>query len=285
MAYSASELSRQDFFHSYLDEYLDGELSANLKADFEKELAGAGNRDVLELFGQLRGRLQLKIQSIYLKEHEISELRAIVQDPSTLATEEATRIAELEKKEFRSTWLRRGALTALAVGLAAAAWWKYGMNHEQSFKALEYLGYEATALESSSRERINLPTNDIKEVRQYLAQYPGLDFQPKALNQVPSPWQVNGATVIDYEVAKVAVVTYVLREGDKVRDRLTHFSFAGKLSDLPAAEPGNMRGMIFQTYTTEEFNFVAWESQPGVVSILVGRRSAPELAEIAVSGR
>jgi hypothetical protein len=285
MAYSASELSKQDFFHSYLGEYLDGELPANLKAEFDKELSVPGQQDVPGLFGQLRGRLQLNVQSIYLKEHELSELRAIVQDPSTLATEEATRIAELEKKEFLSTWLRRIALTAVAAGLAGALWWKYGMSHDQKFKPLEYLGYEATALESNSRERINLPSTDIKEVRQYLSQYPGLSFTPKALSQVPSPWQVSGATVIDYEVAKVVVVTYVIEEAGKVRDRLTHFSFAGKLSDLPTAEPGNMRGLIFQTYTTEELNFVAWESQPGVVSILVGRRSAPELAEIAVSGK
>jgi hypothetical protein len=101
---------------------------------------------------------------------------------------------------------------------------------------------------------------------------------------VPAGWQIDGATVIDYEVAKVAAVMYE-RGGAKTKELFFFFSFAGELSDLPASEPGNMRGLIFQTYASNELNLVAWQVAPGVVALLVGRRSAPELAEIALASR
>ena len=103
------------------------------------------------------------------------------------------------------------------------------------------------------------------------------------LKNVPSTWDLDGATVIDYEVAKVAVVMYERRQS-RNPEKLFHFSFAGKLSDLPPADPGNMRGLIFQTYASNEQNVIAWQSANNTVSLLIGRRSAPELAEIAVAG-
>ena len=45
-----------------------------------------------------------------------------------------------------------------------------------------------------------------------------------------------------------------------------------------------MRGLIYYTYASDDLNFIAWQSGNQVVSMLVGRRSAPELAELAVSG-
>jgi hypothetical protein len=281
MAFTPSELSGQDFLGSFLAEYLDGELAKPLVAKFEDALKSPGAKDMPEHFQAMRGRLQLAMQSYYLKEGELAELRSLVQDPSVKATQENVRIEQIGRKELVGTLLRRLGLVAVAVGAAAFLVWKFGPVREQRFKPLEYLGYEALALEEDTEGRLNLPSHDLGEIRQYLSAYPGLDFKPRVLKSVPAPWKPDGATVIDYEIAKVAVVMY---ESDPGKERLFHFSYAGELSDLPPAEPGNMRGLIFQTYASDELNLIAWQSAPGVVSLLVGRRSAPELAEIAVAG-
>lgn len=281
MAFSPSELSTPDFLHSYLAEYLDGELPQALVTKFEAALKAPMAQGAPEQFQAMRGRLQLALQSYYLKEAELSELRAFVQDPSVAATVENVKIEQLGRGEFVSTLIRRVAMAAVAIGIVAAFWWKFGPAKEQKFKPLEYLGYEALALEEDQQERLNLPTHDVKEIHQYFTAYPGLDFTPRMLKKIAEPWEPEGATIIDYEVAKVAVVMY---EDTHTGEKLFHFSYAGQLSDLPAAEPGNMRGLIYQTYTSDELNLIAWQSSADVVSLLVGRRSAPELAEIAVAG-
>lgn len=282
MGFSPSELSNQDFLYSFLAEYQDGDLPAELLAKYETELkAHADVGTAAVQFQAMRGRLQLAMQSYYLKEDELTALHALVQDPSAAATEEAVKIERLGRGVAISTLLRRVTLGAIAVGAAGFVYWKVNGGKEQKFKPLDYLGYEAAAMEEDAQQRLNLPTHDPREILQYLNTYPGLDFKPRMLHSVPAPWQADGATVIDYEIAKVVVVMY---ENPSTRDKLFHFSWAGELSDLPKAEAGNMRGLVYQTYATNELNLVAWQISPGVVSLLVGRRSAPELAEIAVTG-
>lgn len=278
MAKSISELSGPDIVYGYVAEYLDGDLTAAQVKRYEAELKG---ENLPERFQTARGRLQMSLQSYFLKEGELAELRAYVQDPSVTATIENVQIEQIGRREVVSTLLRRLALVAIAALIIGGVVWKFGRTHDQAFKPLEYLGYEALAMEEDPGERLNLPTQDLKEIRQYLATYPGLDFKPKVLKALPPVWGPDGATVIDYEIAKVAVVQY---GNTTSKEKLFHFSYAGELSDLPKAEPGNMRGLIFQTYASDELNLIAWQSAPGVVSLLVGRRSAPELAELAVIG-
>ena len=281
MAFSPSELSTPDFLHSYLAEYLDGELPRPLVPKFEEALKTPEGQEASGKFQAMRGRLQLSLQSYYMKETELQELRSFVQDPSVKATVENVKIEQLGRGMMMSTLVRRVAMATVAVAAVGYLWWQFGASKEQKFKPLEYLGYEALALEEDQQERLNLPSHDGKEVHQYLSSYPGLDFKPRMLKRIAEPWQVDGATIIDYEIAKVAVVMY---ENTRNHEKLFHFSYAGQLSDLPPAEPGNMRGLIFQTYASDELNLIAWQSSQDVVSLLVGRRSAPELAEIAVAG-
>ena len=283
MAQAAGELKDDDVLYGYLTEYLDGELPAAIAGKYDQLLKAADRPALQEEFQTLRGRLQLALQSYYLKEDELAALASLVQDPRVKATVENVKIAQLERGVAVSTMMRRVAMGTFVVAAIGAAVVKFGGPSDVKFKPLEYLGYEAIALEEDSRERLNLPSHDLKEVRQYLATYPGLDFKPKMLKNVPSTWDLDGATVIDYEVAKVAVVMYERRQS-RNPEKLFHFSFAGKLSDLPPADPGNMRGLIFQTYASNEQNVIAWQSANNTVSLLIGRRSAPELAEIAVAG-
>lgn len=275
----SSDLSPQDFFHSYLAEYLDGDLPPALRAKFDEALKVAGQGAVPEHFQAMRGRLQLSLQSYYLKESEIGTLAACVQDPTIKATQENLKIEKLGRGEVANMFMRRITLVVMAAALVGLLVWKFMPNQAESFKALEYLGYEALALEEDARDRLDLMTDNYKEIKQYQAAYPKLDFVPKILH-LPATWKPEGTTVIDYEIAKVSVVQYAHSNG---REKLFHFAYVGSLSDLPKSEPGNMRGLIYQTYASSEQNLIAWQDGD-VVNLLVGRRSAPELAELAVSG-
>lgn len=281
MASTSAELTPEDFLFSHLAEYLDGDLPADVASRVAQAMQASGGEGLGLKFQAMRGKLQLALQSFYLREDELQHLRGLVQDPAVLATEENIKIEAIGRREFTATLLRRLALAAVVAAILGGVYWKFGRTRIQTFKPLEYLGYEALALEEEQKDRLNLPSRDMKEIRQYLASYPGLGFTPKVMQNLGSNWQPEGATVIDYEIAKVAVVIYAR---DRQRDKIFHFSYAGELSDLPATEPGNMRGLIFQTYASDELNLIAWQSAPGIVSLLVGRRSAPELAELAVIG-
>jgi hypothetical protein len=281
MPYAPSELSDQDFFHSYLAEYLDGELSPELSARFERLLQAPGQPQVPVHFQAMRGRLQLGLQSYYLKEGELQALRALVQDPAVTATKENIKIDQLGRKELVSSIVRRLVLTALGAAVIGLILWKFAPDNNPEFKPLEYLGYEALAMEEDPEGRLDLPSSDLREIHDYLAAYPGLEFEPRLLKDFDHGWEPDGATVIDYEIAKVAAVQYHNKE---LGEKLVHFSFPGQLSELPKAEPGNMKGLVYQTYSSDQLNLIAWQHGPDVVSLLVGRRGAPELAELALLG-
>lgn len=281
MAYAPNELSDQDFLHSYMAEYLDGDLLPAQKSRFDDLLKAPGQGDVPEHFQKMRGRLQLGLQSYYLKEGELQHLRSLVQDPAVTATKENIKIDQLGRKELISSITRRLTLTAMAAGVIGLIIWRFAPDSKPQFKPLEYLGYEAVAMEEDPESRLDLPSSDLKEIRDYLLAYPRLEFKPRLLKPFGKGWKLDGATVIDYEIAKVAAVQYSNKD---LREKLEHFSFAGQLSDLPKAESGNMKGLNYQTYATDQLNIIAWQHGHNVVSLLVGRRSAPELAEIAVLG-
>lgn len=281
MATTADALSNEDFFYSYLAEYLDGELSGPAAQRFDEILKSAGKAAIPEHFRAMRGRLQLALQSHYLKEDETQVLRALVQDPEVKMTQENIRIEQIGRGEWVSTWLRRIALIVVLFAVIGGLAWKFLPRSGPVFKPLEYLGYEALAMEEDTQGRLDLPTTDIKEIRQYLGNYPGLEYKPRTLKTVPERWQPRGVSVIDYDVAKVAAVVYTNVEN---KEKLFHFSFIGNLSDLPSAESSTMNGIKFQTYGSDQFNLVAWQHGYGVVSLLVGRRSTAELFEIAAQG-
>lgn len=281
MTTTAEGHKNEDFFYGHLTEYLDGDLTGADAARFEQVLKSPGKELVPQQFQTQRGRLQLLMQSFYLKEHETQSLRALVQDPSVAVTRENIRIEELGRGETINTWLRRIGLAAVAVAIIGALAWKFLPRRGPAFKPLEYLGYEALAMEEDTQNRIDLPTSDMKEIRQYLANYPDLDFKPRPLRTVPQQWRPLGVSVIDYEVAKVAAVQYL---DTASKEKLFHFSFAGRLSDLPKSDASTMNGIRFQTYASEQLNLVAWQHDSDIVSLLVGRRSAAELYEIAARG-
>ena len=201
------DLSSDDFFFGKMADYLDGDLPTESQARFEAMLKEAQYSSALELFKVRRGQLQMAFQQYIVTEAELGSLRGMVRDPVVLATQEAVKIEALGRGELINTLFRRLVVVALLAGGLGYAFWKFGTPQETHFKALEYLGYEAQTLEAEkSDQRLNLPSSDLKEIKQYFASYPGLSYSPKVLKQLPGGWQPDGATVLDYEVAKVAVV-------------------------------------------------------------------------------
>jgi len=281
MTLSPNEFSDSELLNGFLAEYLDGDLPSSVREKYNTLLQSPANAQVPDQFLQMRGKLQLAMQTYYLKESDLSELRSFVQDPEAVATQENIKIEQLGRRVVVSNILRRIAIVLVCASVIGYLVWKFAPSHEGEFKALEYLAYEAVALEEDPQERLNLPSSDLKEIRQYLVNYPGLDFKPFVLRSISNNWLPEGATVINYEVAKVTVVQYA---HNGTSEKLFHFIYAGDLSDLPPSAQGRYKDLNFQTYATDQHNFIAWEPSPGVVSILVGKRSAPDLAEMAIAG-
>ncbi len=281
MGQVAGDSTSVGILFSHLGEYLDEELAPEMKAKMDQWLQEAGNQNLLDQFVQKRGQLQIKLQELTLSESVLLELRGFAQDRSVQATQEVVHIEQFGRREGSSQFVRKMVLGVIALGLGLFLVWRFAPRSGPTFKPLEYLGFEALMLEESKEERLNLPTNEINEIRQFFSSNPDLSFAFKVLKDIPDSWEPDGASVIDYEIEKVGVVQYHHKE---TSEKLFHFSYKGELSDLPKAETGNMRSLVFQTYSSDSLNLIAWQSAPSVTSILVGRRSAPELAEIAVLG-
>jgi hypothetical protein len=60
-----------------------------------------------------------------------------------------------------------------------------------------------------------------------------------------------------------------------------HFAFPGELRDMMKSEVGNVRGFLYQTYDSDDFNIIAWQDREGIVGLLIGQRGAPEMAGYA----
>jgi hypothetical protein len=281
MTSSPNDLSDNEVLNGFVAEYLDGDLPSGVREKYNGLIKNPASAQVPEHFLQMRGKLQLAMQTYYLKESDLSELRSFVQDPEATATQENIKIEQLGRKVVVSNILRRVSIVLICAGVIGYLVWTFAPSREAEFKALEYLAYEAVALEEDPLERLNLPSSDLKEIRQYLVNYPGLDFKPFVLRSISNNWVPDGATVINYEVAKVTVVQYA---HNGTSEKLFHFIYAGDLSDLPPSAQGRYKDLNFQTYATDQHNFIAWEPSPGVVSLLVGKRSAPDLAEMAIAG-
>jgi hypothetical protein len=282
MGFDPSTISDSDFVLSYLSEYLDGDLPKNIQPRFEELLKQPGQEEIPAHFQAMRGRLQLSIQSTYLRESEKADLHALVQDPVDAANQDAAKVEEIGKQESTAALRRKiilGGLLGIVVLFIAM---QFKPQADNLFKPLEYLGYEAVAMEEDPGGRLDLPSKSIEEIRQYLRSYPGLGFQPLTLKKIRGGWAAEGTSVADYEVAKVSVVQYGRKKGN---EKLFHFNYIGQLSDLPKSDPGNLRGLVYQAYANDNVNIIAWQHTSSLVSFLVGRLGAVELAEIAVKGK
>ena len=286
MSAATSTLSDSDFIYGYLTEYLDGELQPQEMERYDRLLKSLGEEATPVAYQAARGRLQLTMQSYYLKEADLQALHGNIIDPEVQDKDEQLRIAQLSRKETFGVWRRRTIMGSIIIGLLAYLGWSLWPVDKVPFRPLEFFGWEAVAMIENPMTRLDLPTSERSEVINYLQNYPGAEFVPPVLETLGDGWAIEGTAMFNYDLTgrdsiKVAVVQYINTDLD---EKMFHFSYPGSLADLPSSEPGNIRGLIYQTYTSDDLNIIAWQHTSGVVSMLTGFRSAPEMAELAIQG-
>lgn len=261
-----------------LNRFIDDDLSPEEREAFEKAL-GKDRADLIEKYRHNRGRLQLEFQNLNISPRTQLKLRTFVEDQAIAANAEAVDISRFERlvtlKRFRNHLIFFG----VAAGLLAFGYSFLKPYQAEEFKAIEYLHFEAMAMEQEGDGRLDYPSTEYRDIQGYLQNYKGLNFKPATFRQLPDGWTPVGASVIDYEVAKTSVVQLSRREGD-YSDSLFLFTYPGSWRGVPEAEQGDLEGFSYRTYTTDEMNMIVWQSGDGQMSMLLGRLSAPDLAKL-----
>lgn len=275
-----SEIQGDELFYGYIAEYLDGELPQSLTTQFNEALSS--HQKELENFQINRGKFQSSLGDLGGSEGLKHKLRNLAQDDQIRETMEASEIAEVERSEMWSNIIRRSVLSAIVLGLIGGAVYMFMPRNNAKFDIVEYLGYEALALEEDPEGRTNLPSTDLDEIKQFVGTVPGLGFSPNVMRPLKG-WNPEGVSIIDYDVMKVVAVNYVSPE--RGNEHLHHFMIPGKMSDMPfKGEEADYRGLKYRVYAGDKLNMVVWQHSPDMISILAGHRSAPELADMARTG-
>ncbi len=280
MANAKNEPRGEELFYGYIADYLDGDLPSNLVKQFESELSS--RQQELSAFQANRGRLQSALGDIGGSEALKHKLRNLAQDDQVRETMEASEIAEVEKAELWSNVLRRSTLVAMVLGIVGVLVYFFMPERLGRIDIVTYIGYEALAIEEDPEGRTNLPSADAEEIRQFVAAVPGLEFRPAMLRPLKG-WNPEGVSIIDYDFMKVIAVNYTSPE--RANEKLHHFMFGGVMSSMKyKGEEADYRGIKYRVYGSDKLNLIVWQQTPDMMSVLAGRRSAPELAEMARAG-
>lgn len=280
MVQNAGQMSDNDFFFAYLSDYLDDQISGADQKRFDALLEKPEFKDLPERFKTARGHMQVALQSFALHEDQMHSLRALVEDDASRATHEATNIETVGRWEFWGNLGRRLGILGFLLAAVFALVYYVTPPKKAAFRPLESLVYEAIAMEEDPDGRLDFPTNNLKEIQDYFNSYPELGFRVPNLKVPAETWQPEGAAIIDYDTAKIAASQFT---NAKIQEKLFFFMYDGSVTQLPKAEPGNYKGLLYQTYTSEKVNIVTWQVADGVVGMVVGHRSGPELADFAKS--
>lgn len=278
MAQKTAALSDEEFLFGYLSEYLDETLPSDQRKRFE-DIAQRLKLDGLATdYGIRRGRLQIEAQRLYLDEKHMHDIHDLVEDDAARANHEAHDIDDVGRSELKGNAFRFVVLITFLGLMIFGAIKFFGPEKKAPFKALDSLIYEAIVMAEDAEGRLDFPTDKLSELNTYFKRYPELGFAPKEMREPGADWELNGGTVIDYEVAKIMAVQFA---GKNSREKLYLFLWDGKLEQLPKSEPGNFQGLVYQTYASDKWNIVAWQAAPGVTGMMVGHRGAKDLAELA----
>ncbi len=280
MAFKISDLSDQEIFFGYLSEYLDGDLPSDVVQGYAK-VVKSQEQDI-QNYQAARGNFQMAMGQIVAAEPLKHKLRNFIQDDRIRETIEAIEIQDIEKSMRTSQIVRRSVLVTGICAIIASVFYVLLPQTSEKINVIEYIGYEAVAMEEDPDGRINLPTTDPEEVKQFVQQIPGLLFKPQILRSLPG-WMTEGVSIIDYEVVKVVAVMY--KSPERNNEHLHHFMFPGVMSSMPyKGEEADYRGIRYRVYASDKLNLLVWQMSPDMVSVLAGHRSAPELAELARLG-
>lgn len=279
MGNTTTNMSDEELFLGHVVECMDDALPSSVKQkveDYSKKNSGK-----VEEFKRIRGKLQMALQPIYLTEDELLELRRYVRNETDRHNLDELRIDEVAHKENWSYWKRQIAFVILTAAIIFAVIDFFSPPKRAEFDALQSLVYEAIAMEDSAEVRLDFPSGDYNDVKDFFAKNHQLQVKPPVLIPKGSAWKLEGAGVIDYDVAFISVVQY---GNEQLKENLFHFTYEGELSDLNRSETGEVDGFKYQAYGSDKINLIAWQQSEGLVSMLVGHRAANDLAKIVSSG-
>lgn len=223
-------------------------------------------------YDEHKGQLQELFRGVSLKDNHHQELRDLLLPGYDADVVQKHLSHEAESAVSRQRWTYYLVLAIVLVVLVGGlAWYFYSESSNESL-VIEYLGYETLAIEEEG-ERINFPSDSLAEIRSYFANHRGLGFEPQVL-RLPS-WLPQGASIIDYNPDKVAVVKYQHRRSNDV---IFFYTFAGKLQNLNAPSE-NADNFVHKIYASDDLNMVAW-TQGQVVAVLAGRLSSADLVSL-----
>lgn len=279
MANAARELSDRELFIAHIDEYLDDSIPANIKDRVTK--FAETHKELPERYKQVRGRLQLALQSVYLNEDETLDLLHIIRSQEERLSQDEAGISQVARREFWSYLRRQLSFITMTAAVILIGYYVLSPKPRSEFDALQALAYEALSYEEDGRAELDFPTDSIEDVQAYFSQNPRFSVKPVAFSTVPGDWKLLGASVIDYDVAYIAVVRF---HSDRYKEDLFHFSYEGNLADLLKSQEGDFAGFKYRTYASDKINLIAWQQKEGLIAFLVGHRSAEDLAKIAKTG-
>ncbi len=273
----AKQLGDEEFLYSFLQDYQDEELTQDEKQRFES-LLGKQKSDLMRRYAEARGNFQIAFNAFGITPDEQHQLRCLIEDDVARAGHEVVGIKRIEGLVHRTNMLRAIAFVAVVFGLFCLVYYYLAPDSRQPFHALEYLAYEAELMIDDD-ERLTLPSSSFAEIEAYINRYPDLDFVPAPLAPLEGEkWNLDGATVIDYEIAKIGVIQYS-HVSDR-SDKMFFFQYRGKLNELPRSEQGKIDKFTYQSYADSKVNIVAWQASPETVGMMIGSHGAAELAKL-----
>jgi hypothetical protein len=270
----------EDLFYGHLSDYLDDTLPSDVANRYSKLLEIETYKAALEKYSSNRGKLQVKVRPLALNEDEYLKIRENIQDNAARQSIEAVRINQIDRSQKVAKLRRSLVITAIILGFFYSVYAILTPEKKARFDALQYLGYEALTMAQHPEGRIDLPSNSLSDVQDYFNSSPVFDHKPQILRPAAG-WKIDGASIIDYELVKVAVVQYT---DGKSGEKLFQFAYVGQLTDLPRAEPGDFMGIKYHAYTSDRINLIAWQQSEQVVSFLASRMAAETMAQFVKQG-
>lgn len=276
-----STLKGRDLFYAHLTEYLDDTLKNELKAEMKNFGDSEEGLQVTEQFQKVRGWMQFELQKLYLSEDETLALRRLVGDKEERHNIEETNISEIGRQAFWGHLKRNIGFWGIGIGAVLIAFNFFNPVKKVKFNPLQYVEYESLEYENSDSNSMDFPSDSRAEVAAFFKASQKLKKRPEVLKSFGGGWKIEGASFIDYDTDVMAVVQYGKPSSD---EKIFHYSYEGLLEDLPKTAIGDLGGFKYQTYASEKLNLVAWQHKEGLVYLLVGHRSAEDLAKFAKRG-
>jgi len=175
-----------------------------------------------------------------------------------------------------SRWL----FASILLIIAAAFLYTYLAKKELGFDPIQELPNEVLMMENEGDlESLDLKSSNPTDLDSFFSKQKDLHFTPFLL-KVPSQWEIQGVSIIDYDFVKIAMTRF--HKTDQ-KDLLFHFTLSGHIEDLSASSKRSIDHFLYQAYSSDQLNLIAWQHDPHTISILVGHLSAEDLAHIAAN--